>query len=93
MRNGQLIGVVAMPEFFTPMLISDRLNASRLCKKHSINYMPSGSKTMAKQPNIIFIMSDDHAANAISGSYGSRVNKTPNIDRLANEGHVWIIVM
>ncbi|MEH6550564.1 MAG: sulfatase [Pseudomonadales bacterium] len=41
-----------------------------------------------KQPNIIFIMSDDHAANAIS-SYGSRLSsvvKTPNIDRLANEG-------
>jgi arylsulfatase A-like enzyme len=41
-----------------------------------------------KQPNIIFIMSDDHAANAIS-SYGgllSEVVKTPHIDRIANEG-------
>jgi arylsulfatase A-like enzyme len=37
------------------------------------------------RPNIIFIMSDDHAAHAI-GAYGSRVNKTPNIDRLAREG-------
>lgn len=37
------------------------------------------------QPNILFIMSDDHAAHAIS-SYGSLVNKTPNIDRLATEG-------
>ena len=37
------------------------------------------------RPNIIFIMSDDHAAHAIS-AYGSRVNKTPNIDRLAREG-------
>src|SRR5437016_6327505 len=36
-------------------------------------------------PNIIFIMSDDHAAHAI-GAYGSRVNQTPNIDRLAREG-------
>jgi len=37
------------------------------------------------RPNIIFIMSDDHAAHAI-GAYGSRVNKTPHIDRLAREG-------
>src|SRR5215510_13387220 len=39
----------------------------------------------AKRPNIIFIMSDDHAAHAIS-AYGSRLIKTPNIDRLAKEG-------
>jgi arylsulfatase A-like enzyme len=37
------------------------------------------------RPNILFIMSDDHAAHAI-GAYGSRVNKTPHIDRLAREG-------
>jgi arylsulfatase A-like enzyme len=30
-------------------------------------------------------MSDDHAAHAIS-CYGSNINKTPNIDRIANEG-------
>ncbi|WP_262511281.1 sulfatase family protein [Lutibacter citreus] len=41
-----------------------------------------------KQPNIIFIMSDDHAAQAI-GAYGSRLANlglTPNIDKLAQEG-------
>ncbi len=37
------------------------------------------------RPNIIFVMSDDHAAHAIS-AYGSQINETPNIDRLANEG-------
>jgi arylsulfatase A-like enzyme len=41
----------------------------------------------ADRPNIIFIMSDDHAAHAI-GAYGSKVNQTPNIDRLAREGMV-----
>ena len=41
----------------------------------------------ADRPNIVFIMSDDHAAHAI-GAYGSRVNQTPNIDRLAREGLV-----
>lgn len=42
----------------------------------------------AKQPNIVFIMSDDHAANAISSYQGrlSTVFKTPNIDRLATNG-------
>jgi arylsulfatase A-like enzyme len=38
-----------------------------------------------KRPNIVFIMADDHAAQAIS-AYGSKLIKTPNIDRLANEG-------
>jgi len=39
----------------------------------------------ARPPNILFIMADDHAAHAIS-AYGSKVNKTPNIDRLAKDG-------
>ncbi len=39
----------------------------------------------ADRPNILFIMSDDHASHAI-GAYGSRVNETPNLDRLAREG-------
>ncbi len=42
-------------------------------------------QTVAKRPNIVFIMTDDHAAHAIS-AYGSRLNKTPNLDRLAKEG-------
>lgn len=37
------------------------------------------------RPNILFIMSDDHAYQAIS-AYGSNRNKTPHIDRLAKEG-------
>jgi len=37
------------------------------------------------RPNILFIMSDDHAAHAI-GAYGSVINETPNIDRIASEG-------
>jgi len=46
---------------------------------------PSEAAPAARPPNIIFIMADDHAANAIS-AYGSVVNKTPNLDRLASEG-------
>src|SRR5690606_25511858 len=37
------------------------------------------------RPNIVFVMSDDHAAHSIS-AYGSRVNTTPHMDRLAREG-------
>ena len=40
----------------------------------------------AKQPNILFIFSDDHAYQAISAYSGGRLNKTPNIDRIANAG-------
>ena len=36
-------------------------------------------------PNILFIMSDDHAAHAMS-CYGSRINQTPNLDRIARGG-------
>jgi arylsulfatase A-like enzyme len=39
----------------------------------------------APRPNVVFVMSDDHAAHAIS-AYGSRVNETPGLDRLAREG-------
>ncbi|KAH0598359.1 hypothetical protein MHUMG1_03657 [Metarhizium humberi] len=40
---------------------------------------------MAKRPNILFILADDHASKAIS-CYGAGINHTPNIDRLAHEG-------
>jgi arylsulfatase A-like enzyme len=39
----------------------------------------------APRPNIVFVMTDDHAAHAIS-AYASRVNETPQLDRLAREG-------
>jgi len=39
----------------------------------------------ASRPNLLFIMCDDHAYQAIS-AYGSRINVTPSIDRLAEEG-------
>lgn len=38
-----------------------------------------------ERPNIIFIMSDDHAYQAIS-AYGFGLNHTPHIDALAREG-------
>jgi arylsulfatase A-like enzyme len=50
--------------------------------------LPAGALAQAPQadrPNIIFVMTDDHAAHAI-GAYGSKINTTPNLDRLAREG-------
>jgi arylsulfatase A-like enzyme len=44
-----------------------------------------GKSLMADRPNILFIMSDDHAAHAM-GCYGSRINETPNMDRIAAGG-------
>lgn len=38
-----------------------------------------------RAPHMLFILSDDHAAHAL-GCYGSRVNKTPALDRIADEG-------
>lgn len=38
-----------------------------------------------ERPNVVFIFSDDHAQQAIS-AYGSKVNETPHIDRLAARG-------
>ncbi len=43
----------------------------------------------AKRPNILFIFSDDHALRTI-GTYGSGLNRTPHIDRLADEGAVFL---
>ena len=61
-------------------------------------YEPRGSKGLsilgllllcpalqAAKPNIVFIFSDDHATQAIS-AYGSKINQTPNIDRIAEQG-------
>jgi len=55
----------------------------------ALSVLPScnsiGQTAGKKRPNIIFIMADDHAAHAMS-CYGSKINKTPNLDRIANEG-------
>jgi len=42
-------------------------------------------KKITQRPNILFIMSDDHAYQAIS-AYDTTLLKTPNIDRIADEG-------
>ena len=39
----------------------------------------------ADKPNILFLFTDDHAAHSIS-AYGSKINVTPHLDRIAKEG-------
>lgn len=43
-----------------------------------------GRQTEAR-PNILYIMTDDHAAHMMS-IYGSRIASTPNLDRIGQEG-------
>ncbi|NMH86856.1 sulfatase [Flavivirga sp. Y03] len=52
------------------------------CKK---NESLHNKKNTDSRPNILFIMSDDHAYQAIS-AYSDKLIQTPNIDRIANEG-------
>lgn len=65
------------------LLVIVSISSLLSCVKN--NKTNSSINTQAEQPNIIFIMTDDHAYQAIS-AYGSKLMNTPNIDRLANEG-------
>lgn len=78
MRNllPSLYGAIALSVFFGPGLWA----AS-----------PENEQTPVR-PNIIYIMSDDHAVQAI-GAYGHPISKlapTPNIDRIANNGALFM---
>lgn len=42
----------------------------------------------AQRPNVVFILSDDHRHDAL-GIAGHPLLKTPNLDRIANEG-IWL---
>ncbi len=57
----------------------------------SVEAAPKAKKSSYKEPNIIYIMSDDHTSQAI-GAYGSRLatlNPTPVIDELASESIIF----
>ncbi|MDA3822638.1 MAG: sulfatase [Bacteroidales bacterium] len=47
-----------------------------------------GTEKKDSPPNILFIMSDDHAYQAIS-AYSDLLMETPNIDRIADEGKLF----
>jgi arylsulfatase A-like enzyme len=51
----------------------------------SIALLLSRLSPAADRPNILFIFTDDHAAHAMS-CYGSKINETPHLDRIAKDG-------
>lgn len=54
----------------------------------AVGVLNADTPDTGKRPNILFIMSDDHASQAV-GAYGGRLkslNMTPNIDSLARDG-------
>ena len=57
-------------------------------RREALGLFAAASTALAegrRPPNILYIMADDHAAHAIS-AYGSRINRTPHIDRIAAGG-------
>lgn len=57
-----------------------------ICLQFLLGFMAFAAETASQsRPNILFIMADDHAAHAMS-CYGSKINKTPNLDRIAKAG-------
>ena len=54
----------------------------------TLSFWLVSTSASAKQPNILFIFTDDHAVQAI-GAYGSTINQTPHLDRIAKEGAVF----
>ncbi|MDH3323259.1 MAG: sulfatase [Flavobacteriaceae bacterium] len=67
-------------QFVIALLILGFIGCETAEKKDAIE-----NKRETKRPNILFIMSDDHAYQAIS-AYDNRLIHTPHIDRIANEG-------
>ncbi|MFK7980370.1 MAG: sulfatase-like hydrolase/transferase, partial [Saprospiraceae bacterium] len=68
---------------FRPILLAFILFSIFACSSEKTKITKKTANTAP--PNILFIMSDDHAEQAIS-AYGSKMIETPHIDRIAKEG-------
>ncbi len=84
------------------MLANSHMHSGRNCKRLQVTRLIGGLALLAltadasaatdvrpTRPNIVFIFSDDHALRTI-GAYGAGVNQTPRIDRLADEGAIFL---
>ena len=58
---------------------------SEITRRAALKTMSAFAAPRKRRPNILFVMTDDHVPRAIS-CYGSQVLRTPNFDRLAQEG-------
>jgi arylsulfatase A-like enzyme len=77
-----MMRLITCSEFRHPMLISSFARRGLLALAMTF---AAAVAAAADRPNILFIFSDDHAYQAV-GAYGSGLNETPHIDRLAREG-------
>ena len=68
------------PTFFYPL--------TGMAALASLTSCADNKKEVAKQYNIVYIMTDDHTAQMMS-CYGSRFIETPNLDRIANDGVIF----
>ncbi|AWX44582.1 Arylsulfatase [Flagellimonas maritima] len=71
---------ISVKQFYIGVLVFSFISCAE--KKKEVE------NTVYEKPNIIFIMSDDHAYQAIS-AYSDRLITTPNIDRIGKEGIVF----
>ena len=78
-RNDSMPARQAKPRVFCHLM-----TATVLCGTQMLP--ASGRAEGADKPNVLFILSDDHSREAISSYSGGRLNQTPNLDRIANEG-------
>ena len=89
----------AMLDSFLPVARTHALHHARLCWLCALSLLAASAcagqdpptATTDTRPNILFIMSDDHAVQAIS-AYGhpvSQIARTPNIDRIAEQGMIF----
>jgi arylsulfatase A-like enzyme len=70
-------------------------SSNNLNRREMLGFLAAGAAATAfpqlalgakrRPPNILYIMADDHASHAIT-AYGSKINRTPNIDRIAAQG-------
>ncbi|MHB8901891.1 MAG: sulfatase family protein [Thermoguttaceae bacterium] len=80
-----------MAPFSRPLVPASLLMLLSACILAAVSNSPARAADARKQPNILLILCDDHAWQAISAyrqlsAYGLELNETPNIDRLAREG-------
>lgn len=68
-----------------PLRVSYVLSLLAITTHSAVAAESPASETTSQRPNIVFIFSDDHGGQAIS-AYGSTLNRTPHIDRIATEG-------
>ena len=58
----------------------------KISRRSAVAALAAGACSRApRRPNILFVMSDDHAVGQM-GCYGNSILSTPNFDRLAREG-------